>query len=349
MILKKFLSVFVSAMFTILIIAGLITVILINVKQQKADSFIADNGSSNSNNTDNENPDWLDRYIETKQQPFNILLFVTDIKGYDTDTIILFNIDSQNSKISAMSIPRDTLVKNQQKAISIYSTSTNTILKDEKVIDIFEELLGTEIKYTVKMNISVVQKIVDEMGGLYFHIPADMYYYDNGIDPVTGVYDPAQELVIEFKKGEKHLTGIEVVKLLRFRQPAPGTDSTELNEYYSERSDLNRIEMNKQILNAFFDQMFEMSRRNLISKVTSLLSIVYNDLDLYITLNDAQNILDLLMKSIPTDNNENYSWQGIQWYTLPGSTENISGTIYYHVDIPAVSTIIKNSFYTKLE
>jgi anionic cell wall polymer biosynthesis LytR-Cps2A-Psr (LCP) family protein len=43
-------------------------------------------------------------------------------------------------------------------------------------------LLGTEIKYTVKMNISVVQKIVDEMGGLYFHIPADMYYYDNGID-----------------------------------------------------------------------------------------------------------------------------------------------------------------------
>ena len=349
MILKKFLSVFVSAMFTILIITGLIAVILINVKQQKADSVNINNNSEYSSNSDKENPDWLDRYVETKQQPFNILLFVTDIKGYDTDTIILFNIDSQNSKVSAMSIPRDTLVKNQQKAVSIYSTSTNTILKDEKVIDIFEELLGTEIKYTVKLNISVVQKIIDEMGGLYFHIPADMYYYDNGIDPVTGIYDPAQELVIEFKKGEKHLTGTEVVKLLRFRQPAPGTASNELDEYYAEGSDLNRIEMNKQILNAFIDQMFEMTKRNLINKLTSLLSIVYNDLDLYITLNDAQNILDIIMKSVPTDTNENFTWQGIKWYTLPGSSENISGTTYYQIDIPAVSTIIKNSFYTKLD
>ncbi|HOD93567.1 MAG TPA: LCP family protein [Clostridia bacterium] len=349
MILKKFLSVFVSAMFTILIITGLIAVILINVKQQKADSVNINNNSEYSSNSDKENPDWLDRYVETKQQPFNILLFVTDIKGYDTDTIILFNIDSQNSKVSAMSIPRDTLVKNQQKAVSIYSTSTNTILKDEKVIDIFEELLGTEIKYTVKLNISVVQKIIDEMGGLYFHIPADMYYYDNGIDPVTGIYDPAQELVIEFKKGEKHLNGTEVVKLLRFRQPAPGTASNELDEYYAEGSDLNRIEMNKQILNAFIDQMFEMTKRNLINKLTSLLSIVYNDLDLYITLNDAQNILDIIMKSVPTDTNENFTWKGIKWYTLPGSSENISGTTYYQIDIPAVSTIIKNSFYTKLD
>jgi len=98
MILKKFLSVFVSAMFTILIITGLIAVILINVKQQKADSVNINNNSEYSSNSDKENPDWLDRYVETKQQPFNILLFVTDIKGYDTDTIILFNIDSQNSR-----------------------------------------------------------------------------------------------------------------------------------------------------------------------------------------------------------------------------------------------------------
>ena len=125
MILKKFLSVFVSAMFTILIIAGLITVILINVKQQKADSFIADNGSSNSNNTDNENPDWLDRYIETKQQPFNILLFVTDIKGYDTDTIILFNIDSKaksNSKQQSQAI-MDIMLRSFNESVGLCSTT----------------------------------------------------------------------------------------------------------------------------------------------------------------------------------------------------------------------------------
>jgi len=107
--------------------------------------------------------------------------------------------------------------------------------------------------------------------------------------------------------------------------------------------------MNKQIINAFLNQMFEMSRRNLISKLNGLLSSVYKDLDLYITLSDAQNILDLLMKSVPTDNNENYSWTGIQWYTLPGTVEEISGTKYYQIDIPATSTIIQKSFYTKLE
>jgi hypothetical protein len=102
-------------------------------------------------------------------------------------------------------------------------------------------------------------------------------------------------------------------------------------------------------MNAFLNQMFEMSRRNLISKLNGLLSSVYKDLDLYITLNDAQNILDLLMKSVPTDNNENYRWTGIQWYTLPGTVEEISGTKYYQIDIPATSTIIQKSFYTKLE
>ena len=147
MILKKFLSVFVSAMFTILIVAGLIAVILINVKQNQVNSSIDNTDSNSSNVNENVNPDWLDRYIETKEEPFNLLLFVSDIKGYDTDTIILLNLDTVNSKISAMSIPRDTLVKNQQKAVSIYSTSTNEILKDEKVIDIFDELLGTDIKY----------------------------------------------------------------------------------------------------------------------------------------------------------------------------------------------------------
>ncbi|HXK72490.1 MAG TPA: LCP family protein [Clostridia bacterium] len=349
MIIKKFLSVFVSAMFTILIVAGLIAVILINVKQNQVNSSVDNTDSNSSNVNENVNPDWLDRYIETKEEPFNLLLFVSDIKGYDTDTIILLNLDTVNSKISAMSIPRDTLVKNQQKAVSIYSTSTNEILKDEKVIDIFDELLGTDIKYTVRMNITVIEKIIDEMGGLYFHIPADMTYYDNGVDPVTGIYDPAQELVIEFKKGEKHLSGSEVVKLLRFRQPAPGTGSNELSEYYSDGSDINRIEMNKQILNAFFDQMFEMSRRNLISKLTNLLSIVYKDVDMYITLSDAQNILDMIMKSIPTDSNDNYQWQGIQWYTLPGSYESSSSMYYYQMDIPATSTIINNSFYTTLD
>ncbi|HQG00055.1 MAG TPA: LCP family protein, partial [Clostridia bacterium] len=131
MIPKRFLSTFATAMFIILVIAGMISVILINVKQQRVDAVVDNNNpTSITDNTVKENPDWLDRYIETKQQPFNILLFVTDIKGYDTDAIILFNIDSENGKISAMSIPRDTLVKNQQKALSVYTTSTNEILKD---------------------------------------------------------------------------------------------------------------------------------------------------------------------------------------------------------------------------
>lgn len=348
MIFKKFISVFVSAMFTVLIIAGLVAVILINVKQQQVNSSL-DNSGGSSNNSQNENTDWLERYIETKKQPFNILLFVTDAKGYDTDTIMLLNLDLEAGKIAALSIPRDTLVKNQQKAVSIYSTSTNAILKDEKVIDIFETLLSTEIKYTVKMNLDVVEKIIDEMGGLYFHIPADMTYYDNGVDPTTGIYDPAQELIIEFTKGEKHLTGAETVKLLRFRQPAKGTSSNELMEYYADGSDINRIEMNKQILAAFFDQMFEMSRRNLVSKLSNLLSIVFNDVDLYVSLRDAQNILDLFMKSIPLDSGENYKWQGIQWYTLPGTFVNDTQGAYYQMDLPASATIINKSFNTKLD
>lgn len=99
MIPKRFLSTFATAMFIILVIAGMISVILINVKQQRVDAVVDNNNpTSITDNTVKENPDWLDRYIETKQQPFNILLFVTDIKGYDTDAIILFNIDSENGK-----------------------------------------------------------------------------------------------------------------------------------------------------------------------------------------------------------------------------------------------------------
>jgi LCP family protein required for cell wall assembly len=343
MIFKKFLTVFATAMFTVLILTGFIAVIIINAKQEQVNASNYDGTSGNTNITDDE-IDWTDRYVDAQAQPFNVLLFVSDVKGFDTDAIILINIDSVNGRINAMSIPRDTVIKNQQKALSIYESSTNTILEDEKVIDIFEEFLSTDIKYTVRMNVNVIADIVDALGGLDFYIPADITYYDNGVDAATGVYDPDLELVIEFKKGQQYLSGPDVVKLLRFRKATEGTSSSELMEYYGEGSDLNRIEMDKQIINAFLEQVFEMSRRNLISKLTNLLSLMYDDIDFYITLADAQNILNTVLDMIPTDTSDKFVWNGIEWYTLPGSYVSSVLGDYYEMDAPATATVIKNSF-----
>ncbi|MFA7673310.1 MAG: LCP family protein [Clostridia bacterium] len=348
MIFKKFLTVFATAMFTVLILTGFIAVIIINAKQEQVDAS-TDNGTNGNTNISDDEIDWTDRYVDAQAQPFNVLLFVSDVKGADTDAIILINIDSVNSKISSMSIPRDTIIKNQQKALSIYESSTNTILEDEKVIDIFEEFLSTDIKYTVRMNVNVIADIVNALGGLDFYIPADITYYDNGVDAATGVYDPDLELVIEFKKGQQYLSGSDVVKLLRFRKATEGTSSSELEEYYGEGSDLNRIEMDKQIINAFLEQVFEMSRRNLISKLTNLLSLMYDDIDFYITLSDAQNILNTVLEMIPTDSSDKFVWSGIEWYTLPGSYVSSVLGDHYEIDAPATATIIKNSFNILLD
>ncbi len=347
MAFKRFLSVFTTAMFAILVVAGFVAVILINVKQDKSNVDPTDNNSNTTNTTPKENPDWTDKYIEPKQKPFNTLVFVTDPRGKDTDTIVLVNFDPEEGVFKALSIPRDTILNNNQKAIRIYESSANEILKDEKVISLFEDLLNTEIKYTAKFSLGAIERAVEELGGLYFHIPADMYYYDNGVDPETGEYNTDLEILIDLKKGDKQLSGKDTVNLLRFRRPSEGHESEELSQFYPSGSDMDRINMGKSVLKTFVQQLFEMSRRNLVSKLSNLVNILYDQVEVHMTLRDLQELVNVFLKAIPVDKNDNYELQDIEWFVLPGQYSNDSYGYVYRLDIPATSTIINENFSTK--
>ena len=54
--------------------------------------------------------------------------------------------------------------------------------------------------------------LVDVVGGVDYDVPFDMSYHD-----------ASQDLSIEFKKGEQHLNGKQVVEYLRWRHNDDGT------------------------------------------------------------------------------------------------------------------------------
>lgn len=82
-----------------------------------------------------------------------------------TDTIMYVNYNTQSGKLFIMSIPRDTYVENEYCA----GHKINAIYRGKNVIPLVEEiqeLLNTKIDYYVIFDTKMVNKLVDEIGGV---------------------------------------------------------------------------------------------------------------------------------------------------------------------------------------
>ena len=163
--------------------------------------------TDNSSHEGNDEPDDL-----VSQQPsegrgdgkYTFALFGTDDGNGNTDTIMIASFDTLNYTMDIVSIPRDTMVNvswSTKKINSLYGAGGV-----ERSMSGLADILGFGLDFYVLVDLKAFEKLIDEIGGVYYNVPIDMEYNDD-----------AQDLFINIKKGEQYVLGKDAVKIMRFR------------------------------------------------------------------------------------------------------------------------------------
>ena len=157
------------------------------------------------------NPDNLERISGRS----TVLLCGTDEDGMRTDTILLLTLDRNEGSIRLLSIPRDTYAPAYYvpKINSAYGAVGGGEKGMEQLMEQVKNVVGFMPDGYALVNLSAFVEAVDLLGGLDFDVPMDMDYDD-----------PDQNLFIHLKAGEQHLTGEQLMWVVRFRSGYANAD-----------------------------------------------------------------------------------------------------------------------------
>lgn len=149
-------------------------------------------------------------------KPVSVLAMGTDVgalnrgnKGGNTDSIELFTINPKTQRITMTSIPRDTLVRvnTDDGADYVKINAAYSIGGPKQTVKQVSELLDVPIDYYAVINMGVLKKVVNSLGGVEVNNPFAFTYEGH-----------------HFKKGKQHLTGNEALKYARMRYQDPNND-----------------------------------------------------------------------------------------------------------------------------
>ena len=220
---------------------------------------------------ENETAEVVDKEIKLK--PFNIYLSGTDSRDSNlksntkSDVNMVITVNPITKKVLITSIPRDYYVqingttgfKDKLTHVGIYGTE-----KSKKTI---EDLLNTEIDYTVKVGFNSVIELVDLVGGIdiYSDTAFRSHCGDGGAKRVN------------VKVGMNHFNGAEALSYARER-------------FAYRDGDVHRIKNQQQVIEAVVNKL--LSDSSLLLKYDTLLESLS---DLYVT-NVPSELVKLLIK-----------------------------------------------------
>lgn len=178
------------------------------------------------------------------KEPVNILVLGLDIGDVNqkdnesikrTDTIMVLHYEPKNNAASLISVPRDMLIKVNNKNNKInaaYAIGGEKLIQSE-----IEKLIEADINYIVKIDYEGFRALVDAVGGVEMYIERNMYYDDD-----------AQDLHIRFNKGETVLLdGKKAEEFFRWRKNNDGTGFA--------NGDLDRIENQHKFINKLIENV----------------------------------------------------------------------------------------------
>lgn len=151
-----------------------------------------------------------------KGEPVSVLAMGTDVgalnrgnSGGNTDSLELFTINPKTKKITMTSIPRDTLVRVNTKEGPTYVkiNAAYSIGGPKQTVKQVSELLDVPIDYYAVLNMGVLKKVVNTVGGVTVDNPFAFTYEGH-----------------HFKKGKQHLNGELALKYSRMRYEDPNND-----------------------------------------------------------------------------------------------------------------------------
>ncbi len=199
---------------------------------------------------------------ERREQVYTCLIFGMDDGNGNTDTIMVATFDVPNQKIGLMSIPRDTVVRQDRSAAW---NKINAAYADggvEQLDQELEELLGFPIDYYVKIKLSAFEKLVESVGGVWFDVPVDMDYDD-----------PYQDLHIHIPKGYQLLNGEQAMQVVRYRQ-------SNSNDSYG---DTGRASTQQAFMKAMLSQVLAGAD---LGSIPTLADVLFNYVETNASLND---------------------------------------------------------------
>jgi LCP family protein required for cell wall assembly len=156
-----------------------------------------------------------------------VVILGTDVGGGNTDVMYTLRVENGVTKLTQ--VPRDTFIDSDRfgplKANALYAFGGPDAVKQE-----LSRHLGRPVQHHILVNLSVIRRLGDALGGLEVDVPKRMVYNDN-----------TQGLHIDLYPGRQVLRGRDIEGFLRFR--------------HDEMGDIGRLDRQKLLLKALFDQL----------------------------------------------------------------------------------------------
>lgn len=248
------------------------------------------------------NPDNLDRISGRS----TILLCGTDEDGTRTDTILLLTLDRSEGGIRLLSIPRDTYAPAYYvpKINSAYGAVGGGEKGMEQLMEQVKNVVGFMPDAYALVDLTAFVEAVDLLGGLDFDVPMDMDYDD-----------PTQELYIHLQAGEQHLTGEQLMWVVRFRSGYANAD-------------IGRTEVQRAVVKAAMKQWM---RPQTLAALPGLWKIYQENLTTDLSARNLVWVARVLLKGVGGD---------IEANVLPGYATMVGDASVYMIDTYAASAIL---------
>lgn len=226
------LQVFLAVVLVLLTVCVLVKAFFLKAPEQKVDELPSQPSSTGDSQLSEEEQaaqEALRSHLERKGGFYTILVSGSDDGNGNSDTNILVAVDTVNGYVYGVSIPRDSKAVWDGKSHKINAAFGKGGMT--KLAEVVSDQLGIPVDYTVSVDLTGFEALVEAIGGVNFDVPINMDYDD-----------PIQNLSIHFKKGVQYLNGADAMRVVRFRHNNDGTG------YGSE--DLGRMQTQQKFLKA---------------------------------------------------------------------------------------------------
>lgn len=216
------------------------------------------NGVASSMSLDEEDEVGLDEVLVEQDEgvsgtaPFYVLVMGSDARedlgGSRSDAIMLVRADVSMGVVTIISIPRDTMVYNENGGIEKINASYND--GPAATVSAVSAFAGVDISHYVEVDFSGLEQVVDALGGVTVDIPEDIVAGNGGMG---------------FSEGEQVLNGEEALAYARERYTVTG-------------GDFGRAQAQRQIAAAIVSQILASSPTDMPGIISQLASCVTTDL-----------------------------------------------------------------------
>lgn len=259
-------------------------------------------------------------------EPLYVLVLGESVSGDSrlTDTIIVCKYDPKEQTAAMLSIPRDTFTGTDRSKATAYYKINNAYrggTDPENALKEVNNITGLDIEYYVWVNTNVLKELVDEIGGVYFDVPINMYY----------TFDTEQDLYIDLKQGYQLLDGDKAEQVVRFRHNNDG--STYPAEYGLE--DYGRMRTQRAFITATIQQTLKPEN---IFKIGNFIDIAYRNIKTNLSV-------DIVKDYIPYA--VNFSTENLKSDRLPGKDDYVKSTgawMFFH-DKEKTEEMIQQLFF----